>query len=98
MTVSRFLAHRGLPSFTFPLQNFAMRHHLCLTGISLAAVAILSTGCLSIGGRTYSDSPETAARLSAPEARVGPLEHAISAVSAAPAFHVEAVPGGRPLE
>ena len=73
-----------------------MRDRLCLTSIPLAAVAILSTGCLSIGGRTYSDSPETAARLSALEARVGTLEHAISAVSAAPAFHAEPVPGSPP--
>jgi hypothetical protein len=46
--------------------------------ILLVAAGLVSSGCLSIGGKTYSEAPETAARINALEARVGTLERAIS--------------------
>ena len=56
--------------------------------IALFAAALLTTicGCLSLGGKTVytSDSPQTADRLTALEARVSVLEQAIAGRSAPP--------------
>lgn len=41
-------------------------------------IALCTTGCLSIGGKTYTDaSPETNSRLSSLETRVGTLERTV---------------------
>ena len=46
----------------------------------LLGIAVWTTvpGCLSLGGTTYSDSPQTSERISALENRVGVLEQAVN--------------------
>ena len=46
----------------------------------ICALALLTAGCLSLGGKTtyVQENPETATRLSSLEARVSALEHALS--------------------
>jgi hypothetical protein len=58
-----------------------------------AALLLLATGCLSIGGKTYStDSPDIDKRLSSLEARVGVLERALNGVPPTGVPGVQAAP------
>jgi hypothetical protein len=63
-----------------------LRNHVLLLA---SALAMLTAGCLSLGGKTtyVQESPETATRLSSLEARVSALEQALGGhvPSAAPA-------------
>lgn len=70
-----------------------------LSGVLVLAATLSSSGCLAIGGKTYSESPETSARLSALEARVGTLEHAFSAVHSPPSYRDhELLPSARLIQ
>ena len=57
----------------------------------LMLIAAANTGCLSIGGRTYTSEaqPETQNRITALETRVGALEHALLGTAATPAGRVQ---------
>ncbi len=58
-----------------------MRYHL-LAKAMLGTTFLAMSGCLSLGGTTYAESPETLERISSLENRVGVLEQAVSGTSA----------------
>jgi hypothetical protein len=57
-----------------------LRHFLRTQYLLASALALLTAGCLSLGGKTtyVQESPETATRLSSLEARLSALEQALS--------------------
>lgn len=68
-------------------------------GVLLAGILLVSAGgCLSLGGSTtyLEETPETKARISSLETRVGALEQAFSLRSTAPASYESVAPAAPP--
>ena len=55
-----------------------MRYRHLLAQAVLGTIILAMSGCLSLGGTTYSESPKTTERISSLENRVGVLEQAVS--------------------
>lgn len=60
-----------------PALQIGSPRHLCRLLVALHVLAV--SGCLSIGGRTINENPETEARLDGLESRVSHLEQSTGA-------------------